>query len=233
MARTNTYQHFCPVARALEVIGEKWSLLIVRDLLRGPQRFSDLLRSLGAITPKWLTLRLRELEEAGIVEADRESGRREVWYRLTERGRDLAPVISDLAVWGIDHALRPPLPGEQIHPAHATTPFVGYLNRRRARLPEPVLWVVRFGNGRTYCIRFDGARWSIERGEAPGPADVVVEATPETWTRFLAGPLAERRRCLAEMRVEGDPDRVEELVTTLGRRERGREPAAETPGTGA
>src|SRR6266540_1580464 len=108
MAKTKTYAHFCPVARTLEVIGEKWSLLIVRDLLRGPQRFTDLLRYLGGITPKWLTLRLRELEAAGIVEADRVSGRREVWYRLTSKGNDLAPVVQALAVWGIDHTARPP-----------------------------------------------------------------------------------------------------------------------------
>ena len=87
MARTRTYNHFCPVARSLEVIGEKWSLLIVRDLLRGPQRFTDLLRGLNNITPKWLTLRLRELESAGIVERDQEPGRKEVRYRLTEKGQ--------------------------------------------------------------------------------------------------------------------------------------------------
>ncbi len=56
------YQHFCPAARALEVIGEKWSLLVVRDLLAGPRRFSDLRRTLTAITPKWLSARLRALE---------------------------------------------------------------------------------------------------------------------------------------------------------------------------
>ena len=53
------YRHFCPAARALEVVGEKWSLLIVRDLLAGPRRFSDLRRSLTAITAKWLSARLR------------------------------------------------------------------------------------------------------------------------------------------------------------------------------
>src|SRR5262249_12974716 len=64
------YQHFCPAARALETIGEKWSLLIVRDLLGGPRRFSDLRRSLAAITPKWLSARLRALEAEGIITRD-------------------------------------------------------------------------------------------------------------------------------------------------------------------
>src|SRR5439155_10263400 len=61
------YQHFCPAARALETIGEKWSLLIVRDLLGGPRRFSDLRRSLATITSKGLSARLRALEADGIV----------------------------------------------------------------------------------------------------------------------------------------------------------------------
>src|SRR5581483_10166021 len=104
MAKTREYQHYCPVARSLEVIGEKWSLLIVRDLLRGPQRFTDLLRYLGGITPKWLTQRLRDLEAAGIVERDHAEGRREVWYRLTAAGEELRPVIESLAIWGIEHA---------------------------------------------------------------------------------------------------------------------------------
>src|SRR5437667_8853153 len=89
------YQHFCPAARALEVIGEKWSLLIVRDLLAGPRRFNDLGRTLTAITPKWLSLRLREMEEAGIV-AREATHPREVWYRLTPKGQALAPVVEEL-----------------------------------------------------------------------------------------------------------------------------------------
>lgn len=227
MARTKTYDHFCPVARALEVIGEKWSLLIVRDLLRGPQRFGDLQHSLGGITPKWLTLRLRELERAGILAREKQPGRREVWYRLTDGGRELAPVIEALAVWGIDHALRPPLPGEAVHPAHATIPFVTYLNRRGVRLPQPVTWVLRFAPGHSYTIQFDGARWSLARGEAP--ADVVVEATPEDWTAFLSADAAERRERLRRMRVSGAPERVHELATTLGRPER--HPSAPRPAT--
>ena len=78
MARTKGYQHYCVIARSLETIGEKWSLLLVRDLLRGPQRFTDLLRYMSGITPKWLTARLRELEQAGIVERESKPGKREV-----------------------------------------------------------------------------------------------------------------------------------------------------------
>src|ERR1700761_6280039 len=86
-----TYDHFCLTARALERVGDRWSLLVIRDLLSGPKRFTDLMDRLGGITPKTLTARLRELEDAGIVTADRAAGRREVWYGLTEGGGEPPP----------------------------------------------------------------------------------------------------------------------------------------------
>src|SRR5215813_10735164 len=123
------YQHFCPAARALETIGERWSLLIVRDLLGGPRRFSDLRRSLTAITPKGLSARLRTLETDGIVQRE-VAGQREVWYRLTPKGLALTPVIDALLVWGMEHALGRPRPGEAIHPGRAMDAAARYLQRR-------------------------------------------------------------------------------------------------------
>ena len=103
-----TYEHFCLLARTLDRVGDRWSLLVVRDLLSGAKRFSDLMDRLGGITPKTLTQRLSELEDAGIVNADREAGRREVWYRLTPAGTDLAPAIDALSWWGLRHAWNRP-----------------------------------------------------------------------------------------------------------------------------
>jgi DNA-binding HxlR family transcriptional regulator len=207
------YQHFCPAARALEMIGEKWSLLIVRDLLAGPRRFSDLRRSLTAITPKWLSARLRTLEEDSIVEREATS-QREVWYRLTLKGQALAPVIDALLVWGIDHALGRPRPGEAFHPGRAMDGVTRYLERRRVRPGRPVAWVVRFADDRSYTIRFDGQRWSRQRGEAD--ADVVVETSPEGWVRFLAADREGRRRWLEKSRAKGTPKRIEELASAFG-----------------
>src|SRR6478672_10513015 len=90
-----TYDHFCLTARALERVGDRWSLLVIRDLLTGAKRFTDLMDRLGGITPKTLSQRLRELQDAGIIAADREPGRREVWYRLTPAGADLRPDGAD------------------------------------------------------------------------------------------------------------------------------------------
>lgn len=187
MARTRTYNHFCPVARSLEVIGEKWSLLIVRDLLRGPQRFTDLLRGLNNITPKWLTLRLRELESAGIVERDQEPGRKEVRYRLTEKGAQLGPVIAALNVWGVDHAMRPPEPGEGILLARSLQAIASYFNSRGLKAEAPLEWEIRTPDNPPARIRFDGETWRL-RGEDP-------PRRPRSWWKATRrrGPSSWRR----------------------------------------
>jgi len=194
------------------VVGEKWSLLVVRDLLAGPRRFSDLRRSLSTITPKWLSARLRALEVDGIVERE-ERGQREVWYRLTPKGQALEPVFDALLVWGLDHAVGRPRPGEAIHPGRAIDAMTRYLERRVVRPPRPVAWAVRFAVDRAYTIRFDGERWSRQRGEVD--ADVVIETSPEAWVRFLAADREGRRRWLRAATVKGGPKRIEELVGAL------------------
>lgn len=203
MARTRTYNHFCPVARPLEVICEKWSLLIVRDLLRGPQRFTDLLRGLNNITPKWLTLRLRELEAAGIVERDQEPGRKEVRYRLTEKGAQLGPVIAALNVWGVDHAMRPPEPGEGILLARSLQAIASYFNSRGLKAEAPLEWEIRTPDNPPARIRFDGETWRL-RGEDPSPAPaLVVESDAQAWAEFLAARGEDRAGVFARMRVVG------------------------------
>jgi DNA-binding HxlR family transcriptional regulator len=207
------YQHFCPAARALETIGERWSLLIVRDLLAGPRRFSDLRRSLAAITPKGLSARLRALEADGIV-AREVAGEREVWYRLTPKGEALEPVFDALLVWGMDHALGSPRAGEAIHTGRAMDAMVRYLAHRRPRGPGRPTWVFRFGDDRTYTIRFDGVRWTRQCGESP--ADVIVQTSPDEWVSFLSADVEGRRRWLRTRRAKGTRQRLGELATAFG-----------------
>jgi DNA-binding HxlR family transcriptional regulator len=208
MARTKDYSHFCPVARSLEVIGEKWSLLVVRDLLRGPQRFTDLHRFMGGITPKWLTARLRELEAAGIVERDQQEGRREVWYRLTEKGRELAPVLSALAVWGMDHAMRPATPDDAFYPEQYMMGLVNYLIRKRIRPDQPLTWQFRFG-ATPWMLSYQGERWRSRAGEAE--ADLAISGAPDDWTALLVAPRAERAPALDAMTYDGPKHRITEF----------------------
>ena len=100
----------CSVASALDVIGEKWSLLVVRELLFGVRRFNDIAANTGA--PRdILTARLRRLEELGVVERREYSERPPRYeYRLTQAGKDLQPVMFALKQWGDDHVIDDPLP---------------------------------------------------------------------------------------------------------------------------
>jgi DNA-binding HxlR family transcriptional regulator len=205
-------QHFCPVAQALQRLGDRWSFLIVRDLMRGPQRFSDLQRYLAGITPTRLTVNLRTLEAEGIVEREREPGRRKVWYRLTAKGKGLVPVIEALRSWSIEYDLRAPLPGETVYPEHMIGVVSFALNQRGLRLPQPVTWTLDFGERRVFTIRFDGQQWSAQPTDAPN-ADVRIETTPATWAAFVVSRSAEeRQRLLSAMRISGEPSRVNELL---------------------
>jgi DNA-binding HxlR family transcriptional regulator len=99
----------CPVARALAIVGERWTILILRDLfLHGPRKFQDFERSLAGISPNTLSARLKTLEEHGLVErAFYESHPPRAEYMLTARGRELRPVLKALREWGEKHTGAP------------------------------------------------------------------------------------------------------------------------------
>jgi DNA-binding HxlR family transcriptional regulator len=178
-----TYDHFCLTARSLERVGDRWSLLVIRDLLTGAKRFTDLMDRLGGITPKTLSHRLRELEDAGIVAADREPGRREVWYRLTPAGADLRPVLDALSQWGLQHAWRRPLPGEQLHAEHllrSLTQAIGLA----AGDHEPARWHFRL-DGADYLAESDGQRWLLTSGTPSAPAHVTITGTTPALTALV------------------------------------------------
>ncbi|GAA3105799.1 helix-turn-helix domain-containing protein [Nonomuraea salmonea] len=108
------YGQFCGLARAMEMVGERWSVLIIRNLLIGPQRFTDLHKGLPAIPTNILSTRLKQLEEAGL--ATRRAlphPERAVVYELTDYGRDLEPALVALGRWGA-RTLTEPRPGELI-----------------------------------------------------------------------------------------------------------------------
>jgi DNA-binding HxlR family transcriptional regulator len=111
-----SYGHYCPVAKTLELVGERWTLLIVRELLVGPRRFTDLHAALDGIPRNLLADRLRDLEaEALVVRSELPPPAARTVYELTGAGRDLLPVIGALAQWGLTH-LPPPGPGEPVSP---------------------------------------------------------------------------------------------------------------------
>lgn len=95
------YGQFCPISKAMEVLGERWSLLIVRELLLGSERFSELERGLPNISPTMLNRRMNELVGCGIVIKIKETGQRGHRYLLSPAGRELEPVLVSLGSWGM------------------------------------------------------------------------------------------------------------------------------------
>lgn len=151
-----TYGQFCPVARGLDLLGERWTLLIVRELLVGPQRYSDLRDHLPGMWSNLLAQRLRDLEAAGVVR------RRELpppaarlVYELTDRGRALEPAVYELARWGLELLDEP---GDDVLPWHLMPLGLKGLLRVEA-LPERAL---RFG------LALDEGSWTVRVAAADG-----------------------------------------------------------------
>jgi DNA-binding HxlR family transcriptional regulator len=95
----SSYHQFCPVAKAMELLDERWTMLVIRELLLGSRHFNDIRRGVPKMSPSLLSKRLRDLTRAGIVER-RDEGR-EVAYGLTAAGMELAPVVDKLGAWGM------------------------------------------------------------------------------------------------------------------------------------
>jgi DNA-binding HxlR family transcriptional regulator len=203
-----TYSHFCAVARTLERVGDRWSLLVIRDLITGPKRFTDLMDRLGGITPKTLSQRLGELAEAGIVAADREPGRREVWYRLTPAGAELAPVIDTLNWWGLRHAWRRPQPGEPLHAEHLLRAAIQAIDLGTGD-HEPARWHFRL-DGADYLAECDGIRWSVTAAAPPVPAGVTITATTQTLAALIFSGSE------AGLGIAGEPGAVQRFRQLIG-----------------
>jgi DNA-binding transcriptional ArsR family regulator len=165
---------------------------------------------LGGITPKTLSQRLRELEDAGIVSADREPGRREVWYRLTPTGADLGPVIDALNWWGLRHAWRWPEPGEPLHAEHllrAVMQAVDLATEDRA----PARWHFRLDGG-DYLAESNGHQWSLAANTPSVPADVTITATTQSLANLI---FAGSDRDIDITGETGAVKRFRQLISTL------------------
>ncbi len=125
------YGQFCPVARSLEILGDHWTLLIVRDLLTGTRHFNDLERGLPNISRALLASRLRHLQRAGVVEKQlNPGGRSTTEYQLTQAGQELMVVVNSLRVWGEAWAFGDPKP-EELDPV-----LLMWWLRRRASMEQ-------------------------------------------------------------------------------------------------
>jgi DNA-binding HxlR family transcriptional regulator len=181
MPGPRTYADSCGIARALDVVGERWAPLIIRELLHGPRRFTDLRQALPGLSADVLTQRLRELEESGVLT------RRTLpapaaarVYELTARGAELAPVLLALGRWGS----RLPIAPE----AHSLTPDALVVALETMFNPSAAdglrrTYELRLGD-EVFAVRVDGRQLAVTRAPAQAP-DLVLESDPGTLTAVL------------------------------------------------
>ena len=200
------YAQFCPLARATEILGERWTLLVVRELLLGPQRFSDLRRRLPGLSPSVLSARMAHLEARGVVV------RRELpppapaqVFELSEAGEALRPVVVELARWGA-RFLEAPRPDDHFEPSWLRLGF----EMLARKTPSPALRVgihVPDGAGEVaFCVLggAEGTRVVAESPLAPPAPDLILEGPALVLLGLASGNLApEQARARPDLRVRG------------------------------
>lgn len=216
MVQSMTNQHygqFCGLARAAEIVGQRWTLLILRDLSVGPRRYSDLVAGLPGIPTNTLAGRLKELEEEGIVaRVAPTGGERAVVYGLTPRGEELAPALDALSRWGAG-GMRTPREGEIV----TTASMVAALRVAAADGVVPKSWntayTVQVGDVVTHVLMRDG---DVTAGPgAADDADLVITAGPQI-RDVLAGELdADTAVSTGVVQLEGDATLFERFADVM------------------
>ena len=196
-----SYGQYCALAKALDVVGDRWTLLIVRELaVKGPSRYTDLRNGLPGIATNMLVDRLREMEENGIVRReDAPPPVATTLFSLTDRGEDLMPVLFALGRWGV------PLMGER-----GDDEWRGYwlkypleeLFADAAPDHPPVTLELDTGDGPVTVETHEG-RIRVHAGAAREP-DVVVKGDPDLVIELLRGTLDERAARRRGVQIEGD-----------------------------
>jgi len=204
-----SYGQYCGLARAMDMVGERWALLVIRDLVVGPKRFSDLHRGLARIPTNILSARLRQLEQDGVVARrllPRPSS--SVVYELTDYGRDLEDIVMRLGVWGA-RSLTEPGADEVVTPASLIMALRSIFHPEAARRLR-VGYELRVGDVVVHAGIDNG---SLETGAGSlAGADLVIEATPAIRALF-AGEISPREAIDGgAVRIEGAPELLTRFV---------------------
>lgn len=208
MAGVRTYGQNCGLARGLDLLGERWTLLILRELARGPKRFRDLMAGLDGIGTNLLSARLASLQEAGVITSEPLPAPAGVSaYALTPSGRELLPLLDGLALWG----LQLPWPGaDEGRNRVAWAAMTMRANAERAgTVPPDGVYDFRIGEER-FWLQVANGRIVLTDGASPVAADVSVSAEPVVFLRVATG-----REGPDVLTVTGDEARLRELMRTF------------------
>ena len=203
------YQQYCALARTLDVAGDRWTLLIVRELTPGPRRFTDLIDGLPGIPRKLLTDRLRGLERDGIIARQElpPPAARQV-YALTDDGRDLAVAMAPLIAWGA-RRIGDRKPGESFRARWPAVAMAGLADREAARGVSET-YQYRVGDSAFYFTVNDGSI-ELHDGRAQDPA-VTLTTDEQTWADIASGKItASSAAATGALTVAGDPEAAKRL----------------------
>ena len=208
------FDQYCPVAHAICLVGERWALLVVRELLHGPKRYTDLAEGLPGIGTNILAARLRELETAGVVRKRKlPPPAASTVYELTEYGAELEEVVYALARWGA-RTLGPPGPDDELYPEWGVNALPALFDSAAAaELTET--YVLRI-DGDTFTARIENGHMHAEVGAAQD-ADLDVAMGMDTFFALASGEL-EPGKALSKRRVSiatGDRETLERCFTVL------------------
>jgi DNA-binding HxlR family transcriptional regulator/putative sterol carrier protein len=214
MAR-HRYQQYCALARTLDVAGDRWTLLIVRELTPGPRRFTDLLDGLPGVSRNLLTERLRALERAGIIarhELPPPAARRV--YELTDDGRDLAVAMAPLIAWGA-RRLGERKPGESFRARWPAVAMAGLADREAARgVSESYQYLI---GESAFHFTVDDGSIQLRDGRAQDPA-VTLTTDEETWVDIASGKItASSAAAAGALTVAGDAEAAKRLRKIFAR----------------
>lgn len=207
------FDQYCPMAHALSLVGDRWSLLIVRELLKGPKRYTDLAATLPGIGTNILAGRLRQLEQADVLTRRKlPPPAASTVYELTEYGAALDDVMYALARWGA-RSLGPPGPDDELYPDWGVNAFAAAFNPHAAHGVSET-YVVRIDDD-VFTVRVDDGRMHAEVGAGPG-ADLELETDMPTFFGLHFGDLdPSEAMARGALRVQGEPDVLARFLAVL------------------
>jgi DNA-binding HxlR family transcriptional regulator len=210
MPTSRSYRDSCGIARALDVVGERWALLVVRELLLTTQRFSELRHALPHVSSNVLADRLRELEKNGVVRRIPAPTETQQVYELTAWGRQLEPILRALGDWG-GEAPQPPAPS-----ALSTTSVLIFLQGAARPDPAapPLTCRLELG-GRVWTVRLESGGIQVQP-DGTARADVLLRAEPEALSALFTDPTSLATACAGgSVTVVGDLAAVDRLLRSV------------------
>ena len=213
-----TYGQFCPVARGAEIFGERWTPLVIRELLCGSARFNDLRRGVPRISTTLLSQRLRKLEQIGIIERVRRSGGFE--YRLTAAGEELRPIVMQLGHWGA-RWIGSGLKRDELDVGLLMWDIRRFAHRELFPADRRVVVQFRFSDARqgerSWWLVFENGEIDLCRDDPGHEVTLIVESTVRALTEVWVGDvLPEQALSSHKLRVLGRPRDASNIWRWLG-----------------